>query len=783
MQQEFYTSFIKINGIPLLPPLMTDGIREEMRRYKSLAVEVERKIKEKQPLKRSNKCVQADIIKSVDGLKSVKYSSDSDMSTHNTLSDTNSDSHSKMTIVEPTRQVNGEQRDKNDIQFLASDVQQTEFQICSPKNIVNDVQLVMSDINQNEHDDGTKIVTPNKDSESWKPEIPRTLDVIPIMLSDKENNTPTPVSRESDNPPKLSRQGSYVLDTPSPMLLAHMHSSELSNRDYVPTCTTSNISQRKQWNIAQSKVEWENTKIAVENTKVSNKTDYAQELTSRAELIHIEPYQINKFINSTETIVSQEKTDKSNITLNKNSENTDDKKHSLVEKSERDSEVNILSLATQLQESMKEENSRAQQVFYLSENEHRDKIKEYKNDEDATDKMKLFITSDKLLTVYKEIEEMHKKKMVELINRQRKEQSQLQAEFQKQQKLLLTEIQKCSSEMLRQVDASNVTTNQSLLLNNETNLGDISEKEKHSNTNPYSNLDAEQHNNSKVLSTDHTNVIMCPLEYIPSKNLYLLRHCKSSITNAFPSTLDFDFTEKQNLCDVTYNNNNNDDDITNGNHKSYDRVVFRSSTVNRQLFPLDSNTTHVPVIDTSVYLDKHIHAVNIINAYARGYLVRRLMRTQRVITLKKIYKEALQCMLKLHVDAPLSLAEVDFLHRLQLQCDAASMNIVELFAQSPAKRMKVIAHDREIKQSRAERPASARSYSFATQKTLARKNLKEFESTMIKYQQPSTVKKSSTRSRCQTWTSDIRDKHVSPNPLHQTIRRSTSTGTVRKPWR
>lgn len=59
--------------------------------------------------------------------------------------------------------------------------------------------------------------------------------------------------------------------------------------------------------------------------------------------------------------------------------------------------------------------------------------------------------------------------------------------------------------------------------------------------------------------------------------------------------------------------------------------------------------------------------MNIINAYARGYLVRRLMRTERVIMLKKTYKEALQCMLKLHVDAPLNLAEVNFLHRLQLQ--------------------------------------------------------------------------------------------------------------------
>lgn len=57
------------------------------------------------------------------------------------------------------------------------------------------------------------------------------------------------------------------------------------------------------------------------------------------------------------------------------------------------------------------------------------------------------------------------------------------------------------------------------------------------------------------------------------------------------------------------------------------------------------------------------------------------------------------------------------------------MNIVELFAQCPARKTKIIKRDREIKRSRIERPTSARSYSFATQQTLARKNLKEFEST------------------------------------------------------
>lgn len=57
------------------------------------------------------------------------------------------------------------------------------------------------------------------------------------------------------------------------------------------------------------------------------------------------------------------------------------------------------------------------------------------------------------------------------------------------------------------------------------------------------------------------------------------------------------------------------------------------------------------------------------------------------------------------------------------------MSIVELFSQSPIHRMEIIAHDREIKRARSDRPNSARSsYSFATQRTLARKKLKEYDS-------------------------------------------------------
>ena len=43
------------------------------------------------------------------------------------------------------------------------------------------------------------------------------------------------------------------------------------------------------------------------------------------------------------------------------------------------------------------------------------------------------------------------------------------------------------------------------------------------------------------------------------------------------------------------------------------------------------------------------------------------MKTEHILTLRNTYKEAIQCMLKLHVEAPLSLSELNFHQRLQLQ--------------------------------------------------------------------------------------------------------------------
>ncbi|XP_012537476.2 putative mediator of RNA polymerase II transcription subunit 24 [Monomorium pharaonis] len=798
MQQEFYTSCIKINGIPLLPPLMTNTIKEEMRHYRSLAIKVEENLRDRRLLRHIiwNKCVQADVTGPVDKLRSIRYSSDSDVSSRDVASDTNnSDSYSRMTMVEPTSRVAGEPMDNHDIQSFISDVHTTDSQleVCVTNEFtVNDSKPIAAATDQDKYIDAIEAVsTPNENvtlPENWKPEIPKTLDIVPISLSNDEEDISSSIgiSKETKNPPKLSRQGSYVLETPSPVLLAHMH-AELTDENYTPTPTTDYKSQRKQWSIAQSKVEWENKRFIAEDTEALSKlrsTEKRSTFEDGEPEVSTEPYQENKPISGTNTIV-EEAGYRLDATPTKHNRrpSTDFKKHNPIEKLEKDTGVlNLLN-----REYTEDANSPKSQLSRINEKHHGKEEDPARRTESRKSNGKTkSSTPDKLLMIYKEIEEMHKKQMTELIYRQRKEQSLLQAEFQKQQMLLLAEIRKCASGTPRQANSSNVALNRSLS-NNET--GSASRE---SNVNSPGNIYAETHRNIK-LSPLSNRVIVCPLDYLPSRNLYLLKHPLTADNS--PATLDYDFTKKVSLSENTYNNNNNNNyynnnnDSNNGNNddnsscESRDLIACKNSNVSRQLFPLDSNTTHVPVLDNTAYLEKHVQAVNIINAYARGYLVRRLMHTERVITLKRTYKEALQCMLKLHVDAPLNLAEVDFLHRLQLQCDAASMNIVELFAQSPAKRMKVIAQDREIKESRTERPTSARSYSFATQKTLARKNFKEFESTMAKYQRPLVVKRNLIRSRCQSWTSDMRDRLMSPNAMHQGIRRSTSTGAVRKPWR
>lgn len=599
---------------------MTDSIKEEMKHYRFLAVKVEEKLKARQSAKRSikDKCVQANVAKSTNQSKNIaKYSSDSDLSNCNTMSDTNnSDSHSKVTIVEhaSVAQVSGEARDA---QPLTSDTQHLQSQVSSAKDILQDSEPSTAETDQTEDTNTMGTSTPDGGAtspESWKPEVPRTLDIVPITLSDlkceKDSVEPLTVhgKQESEHPPKLSRQGSYVLDTPSPMLLAHMH-TELTDKDYVPTPTTVNLPQRKQWNIARSKEEWESEKqFPAEDTETREKLE-----TTRAEpATSTDSYQAEKPADGTEATIVEEPMSRPDITANEHNHtpNIDLKDTSAPEKSKRDDSVCVLNLVNKLQEAAAIGNSPETRSPYTDGRRHRDKARDTAEHPDTLAKAKSSVTSEKLLTVYREIEEMHKKQMMELIDRQRKEQSLLQAEFQKQQMLLLAEIQKCSAGVAYQVaDAPN--TGREMRQQSDVNS-------------PRSvRADVACDNNGRSISESRANVVVCPLNYISSKSLYAPKYHRSPlhITDTSSAALHLDLKRRMNLRDAAHsdsiNSNNNNNNIDNENNdnshvrESRDRVAYKSPAVSRQLFPLDSNTTHVPVLDTSVYHEKHVSITTI----------------------------------------------------------------------------------------------------------------------------------------------------------------------------
>lgn len=605
---------------------MTDSIKEEMKHYRFLAVKVEEKLKARQSVKRTieDKCVQTNLVESTNQSNNItKYSSDSDLSNCSSTSDTNnSDSYSKVTIVEhaPAMQVTGEVRDKLGIQSPMSDttMQHMQSQVSSMNGTDsenNDTELATTKVDQTECTDTMiEASTPNEEvisSESWKPEVPKTLDIVPITLSDlkceKDHIEPlTTLTKESEQPPKLSRQGSYVLDTPSPMLLAHMH-TELTDKNYVPTPTTVNLSQRKQWNIAQSKVEWENKQLPAEDTETFKKLEatHGSNLQRAESVISTDSCQMNK---SADCTIVEEHTDRSDITSNEHNHTPNiDLKDTSAEKSRRDDSVCVLNLVNKLQEAAAIGNSPETRSPRADGETHYDNARDIEEHRDPLVKAKSSITSEKLLIVYKEIEEMHKKQMMQLIDRQRKEQSLLQAEFQKQQMLLLAEIQKCSVGIPYQASVTpSVMSNAACEMRQQLDV-----------SSPRSVHTDVPCNNSKSSSESRANVVVCPLNYISSKNLYTSKHHKSPlyITDTSSATVNLEFTRQINLHEAVHNdsissnNNNNvndENDDKKSNRESCDRTMFKNSTVNRQLFPLDSNTTHVPVLDTSVYHEKHV---------------------------------------------------------------------------------------------------------------------------------------------------------------------------------
>ncbi|KAM3957762.1 LOW QUALITY PROTEIN: centriolar coiled coil protein 110kDa [Aphomia sociella] len=91
-------------------------------------------------------------------------------------------------------------------------------------------------------------------------------------------------------------------------------------------------------------------------------------------------------------------------------------------------------------------------------------------------------------------------------------------------------------------------------------------------------------------------------------------------------------------------------------------------------------------------------------AHVKGYLVRRLMRTERVVSTVQTIRDALVCALQLHQDREGIRADVDLHRRLIQQITAACYSLHDTFvASTPAERCAMIAGDRSRRRSIAAR--------------------------------------------------------------------------------
>lgn len=565
-------------------------------------------------------------------------------------------------------------------------------------------------------------------------EFNKPRDIFPVTFNKPRRRKYKSFSDIDDcdtKPGTLVRQGSYTLETPSSMLLAYLDNGQNNSHFYTPTISKKKH-KRKEWDITQTMNDWTEKNRKIVYREINSENDSPQKIISFNNLMDENNLIVfGKSVDSIQHILSKdnalEEINKQHISIdvkNNSSESANSNKNQDINRTNK--------LGGSLETLNKNLSFNNKQVVTYRMAKSLD-ISPYNKDYPSKSSKRGF-TSERLLHVFKEIQKTHEKQMAELVQRQKQEQIMMQKTFEKQQIMMLDQIIKAFSGIPV-----------------EKIVRELAE----SNKNIYRRLKHDK-------------------QMIYNKNLNLYE--KNSYTGAF----DFACPSGNKSTTLDRSSYNSDGKSSADVNLSGEKKKFnqqRRPSFSRQLFPL----TRLDIVNSVNYNQKHVQAATIINAYARGYLVRRLMKTERVITLKNTYKEALHYMLKLHIDAPLELPELEFHQRLQHQCDASSINIVELFSQSPVRKMKIISDDRQIQKAKMERSTSARSsISFATQRTLERKRLKQTE--MNCQPSNSNTARSTIRSRCQTWTANSRKKHL-PCIISAGIKRSTSAGAVRKPWR
>lgn len=523
---------------------MTDDVRAEMSYYKQLAIAVEERLKTLEISARS------DNEERKNSLDSSAHDESTCTETETETSTAESAPNVETVIDFPTKES----------QFSSLDTTASEFtepinESCKSDDAFgnsttsNGTITASTDLNQylEASPPSQRTLTPDM----TKPQVPKTLDIVPITVEVPEKEESRSESR-SATPPKLVRQGSYILDAPSPMLLAHMQ-TELANPGYVPTSTNAAV-KRKEWNISQAKTEWEsktkNKEFVIPDNTRSN---YAQGRYRRNSMSTVNNQKIFKSFSNSKNASNQSTRsadciqtmlDRELVCKSPGSNRTKTRDGVTLRNSER-----ILNLANRLGGSCGNLDKFGGQSCRAMNAKN---IKQTIEESQSPSKVGM---SEKLMIIFKEIQRKHEEQMAELIAKQQREQNSMQKEFEKQQVLLLGQIKKTFPGISIPQPTENVL-----------GIGEDVSSSYSQNLNLVCSPMIENFDdNQKPV------VAKCPLDYI-----YPLNNGISSIEEGEE------------------------------NKKTIQRSAEKYSNVSRQLFPLDSNTVHVPVPVNVIYTSKHV---------------------------------------------------------------------------------------------------------------------------------------------------------------------------------
>ncbi|CAK1580669.1 unnamed protein product [Parnassius mnemosyne] len=812
-QSSQYTSCMKINGVPLLPPVLSKECRKEMQYYKLLAKEVEKRISllksyvsgsdsdtstdkteapelpeseqnNELPVELNSICTEKIVMSETDTDKSINRSTNSlkysCLSSNNSdkvilnltpLTDTSIIKSSKL-MVDLSISFTGtddktlhENKTKSEIATDLPEHDYEEPEKCLKEGLEPkfDLQAKNVDDEVNKYETNFKINNSNIATDSF---INYVSNDGPSSLSSKSftgslHDIRKESSKETQSKP-LIRQRSYTVLTPSPMLLAHLQIQSLSTGVEMTSISMSdslsNLSspnkKRRSWDLETAKVKWSNMALELKKKNIAGNVTAAKNGG-------------NKIMGAKKHVTSRSEMSKT-LPIPRS--------RSLVNEKHR--HVNATSKILTKSENIQKIRTNCNPSENINDNKviiHSPASKDIPKTELASDKSQLISECDdpakRVRELYERIQKQQLIQMATLVEKQKKEQILLQQVFEEQNNLLYTQLKsicpKSPGEIKEawtdkgQEAAERGPVSLSQLINHkplEQNVYD-SPASTLTDTNSYINrcdnvlkksrditgsikkqqMKNDTENCAQTTATNCKDEVIKVLKTHSPKNRNTNASRKLTYETSASSDREYDLllTDRTNdtMADlnVTFPSDHSDDyrpvshsDNVVSHLCGKEMSADRESSGTMKEVPCMSTDSAIKSVEDTIknsILDvrarlvrKNLYhaptaeeraAATKIVAYAKGYLVRRLMKTERVQSTVQTIRDALLCALQLHQDREgIRGADVDLHRRLIQQITAACYSLHDTFiGSSAAERCGLIAADRARKRSLALRPS------------------------------------------------------------------------------